>query len=121
MELVQIGSKRDNDSLKKSSKSKIDLTTNHVSEIKIWLVDPTYTQQQISSESMPSAVGGIATFSEANLKLKYPIRLFKYPVGGGTIFKKDLWKEIGGFDEKLKFQDDYDFWLIINKLILPIW
>ena len=44
------------------------------------------------------------------------LRLFKYPVGGGTIFKKDLWKEIGGFDEKLKFQDDYDFWLRINKL-----
>ena len=79
MEFIQIDSKRDNDSLKKLSKPKIDLTTNHVSEIKIWLVDPTYTQQQISSESMPSAVGGIATFSEANLQLKYPIRLFKYP------------------------------------------
>ena len=48
-------------------------------DIKIWLVDPTYTQQQISSESMPSAVGGIATFTEHNLKLKHTIRLFKYP------------------------------------------
>ena len=79
MELIQINSNQNNDESKKLSKPKIDLTTNHVSEVKIWLVDPTYTQQQISSESMPSAVGGIATFSEANLKLKYPIRLFKYP------------------------------------------
>lgn len=47
--------------------------------IKIWLVDPTYTQQQISSESMPTAIGGIATFAEKNLHLKYSIRLFKYP------------------------------------------
>ena len=36
--------------------------------IKIWLVDPTYTQQQISSESMPAAIGGIATFTEKHLK-----------------------------------------------------
>ena len=49
------------------------------SEIKIWLIDPTYTQQQISHESMPSAIGGIATFTEKHLKLKHSIRLFKYP------------------------------------------
>ena len=47
--------------------------------IKIWLVDPTYTQQQISSESMPAAIGGIATFTEKHLKLKHKIRIFKYP------------------------------------------
>ena len=47
------------------------------SEIKIWLVDPTYTQQQISSESMPSASGGIATFTEKQLQLKLAIRIFK--------------------------------------------
>ena len=46
---------------------------------KIWLVDATYTQPQISSETMPSAVGGIATFAEKHLHLKEPIRLFKYP------------------------------------------
>ena len=79
VELIQIDPKQDNDATKKLSKPKIDLTTNQVSDIKIWLVDPTYTQQQISSESMPAAIGGIATFSEKNLKLKYPIRLFKYP------------------------------------------
>jgi len=41
---------------------------------------------------------------------------FKYPVGSGTIYKKSIWKKVGGFDEKLKYQDDYDFWLKINKI-----
>jgi glycosyltransferase involved in cell wall biosynthesis len=41
---------------------------------------------------------------------------FKYPVGSGTIYKKSIWQKIGGFDEKLKYQDDYDFWLKINKI-----
>ena len=49
-------------------------------------------------------------------KVSNYLKLFKYPVGSGTIFKKSLWQEIGGFDEKLKYQDDYDFWLRINKL-----
>ena len=46
VELIQIDPKQDNDATKKLSKPKIDLTTNQVSDIKIWLVDPTYTQQQ---------------------------------------------------------------------------
>ena len=76
MTLIKIGS--GNEKKTTEQKSVINLKTKH-NDIKIWLVDPTYTQQQISSESMPSAVGGIATFTEQNLKLKYPIRLFKYP------------------------------------------
>ena len=41
---------------------------------------------------------------------------FNYPVGSGTIYNKEIWKKIGGFDERLKYQDDYDFWLKINKI-----
>ena len=33
-----------------------------------------------------------------------------------TIYNKEIWEKIGGFDEKLKYQDDYDFWLKINKI-----
>ena len=40
----------------------------------------------------------------------------KYPYGSGTIFKKVLWEKVGGFNEKIKYQDDYDFWLRLNKL-----
>ena len=76
MSLIQIDSKHDG--VKEKSPS-INLEIEKPSNIKIWLVDPTYTQQQISSESMPSAVGGIATFTEKNLKLNNSIRIFKYP------------------------------------------
>ena len=36
-------------------------------------------------------------------------------MGSGTIFNKSVWSSVGGFDEKLYYQDDYDFWLRINK------
>ena len=32
------------------------------------------------------------------------------------MIKKSLWKKVGGFNEKNFYQDDYDFWLKINKL-----
>jgi len=45
----------------------------------IWLADLTYTQQQISAELIPQAIGGIAAFTEARCGIGRPIRLFKYP------------------------------------------
>jgi len=55
------------------------------------------------------------------IKIKYQTNeliesKFNYPVGSGTIYNKKIWKKIGGFDERLKYQDDYDFWLKINKI-----
>ena len=76
MSLIQIDSE---DKKTKDTPNPINLNIEKESEIKIWLIDPTYTQQQISSESMPSAIGGIATFTEKHLKLKHAIRIFKYP------------------------------------------
>ena len=67
MTLIKIDSK--NNQTKEVLKP-VNLDIEKESEIKIWLVDPTYTQQQISSESMPSAVGGIATFTEKHLNLE---------------------------------------------------
>jgi glycosyltransferase involved in cell wall biosynthesis len=43
--------------------------------------------------------------------------IFKYPMGSGTIFSKKLWSSVGGFNEKLFYQDDFDFWLKIKKEI----
>jgi hypothetical protein len=45
----------------------------------IWLADFTYTQQGISADLIPAAIGGIALFSERKLSLQRQIRLFKYP------------------------------------------
>ena len=67
--------------------------------------------------------GNLRIVSELNKKILYRnqyVSFFnkklKYPYGSGTIFKKILWEKVGGFNEKIKYQDDYDFWLRLNKL-----
>lgn len=50
-----------------------------------------------------------------NQKVKGIKKFFCYPVGSGNLFKKKLWEDIGGFNEKIYYQDDYDFWLKIVK------
>jgi len=49
-------------------------------------------------------------------KLNNFYSIFQYPVGSGTIYKKKIWNKIKGFDENIKYQDDYDFWLKIKKI-----
>ena len=49
-------------------------------------------------------------------KINSNLKLFSYPHGSGSLLKKSLWKKVGGFNEKSFYQDDYDFWLKINKL-----
>tara|TARA_Y100000591_G_C21837945_1_gene703742 strand:+ start:2157 stop:2834 length:678 start_codon:yes stop_codon:yes gene_type:complete len=49
-------------------------------------------------------------------KLNSIFSVFRYPVGSGTIFKKKLWNLVGGFNEQIYYQDDYDFWLKIKNL-----
>ena len=48
--------------------------------MKIWLADLTYTQQSISSDVVPAAVGMIAEYTEKMLGNKISkIKIFKYP------------------------------------------
>lgn len=78
MDLIQINSLKE----KRITREKSSSTTFHPisnQNVSIWLADLTYTQQQISSESMPSAIGGVASYAEKKLNLKNPIQLFKYP------------------------------------------
>ena len=92
MSIIQIDSKKNG--VKEKSIS-INLEIEKPSDIKIWLVDPTYTQQQISSESMPSAIGGIATFTEKNVELNNSIRIFKYPEKLAMALEKEIPDVIG--------------------------
>ncbi len=46
---------------------------------RVWLCDLTYTQQTISSDVMPAAVGGIATYAQKKLGDRIEVRLFKFP------------------------------------------
>ena len=48
--------------------------------MKIWLADLTYTQQSISSDVVPAAIGMIAEYTEKTLGNKVKkIEIFKYP------------------------------------------
>ncbi len=47
--------------------------------MKIWLADLTYTQQSISSDVVPAAIGMIAEYTEQRLPSLEKIKLFKYP------------------------------------------
>lgn len=47
--------------------------------VQIWLCDLCYTQQIVSAEAMPMAVGGIATFCESYVDPAPEVRVFKYP------------------------------------------
>lgn len=33
------------------------------------------------------------------------------PVGSGALYRRVLWEKIGGYDESLRYQEDFDFWL----------
>ena len=58
--------------------------------------------------------GNLITVKKQNINF---IKSFtKYPLGSGTIYKKNIWEQLGGFDEKIQYQDDYDFWLKIKRL-----
>lgn len=63
----------------------------------VWLADLTYTQQTLSSELMPAAVGGIATFCDANVSLVRPTRVFKYPERLIAALESDGVPDIIGF------------------------
>ena len=48
--------------------------------MKIWLSDLTYTQQTISSDIVPAAIGMLAEYLEKEIgKNKVEINLYKYP------------------------------------------
>jgi radical SAM superfamily enzyme YgiQ (UPF0313 family) len=47
--------------------------------VKVWLCDLCYTQQIVSAEVMPMAVGLIATFAESYVDPAPETRIFKYP------------------------------------------
>jgi len=45
----------------------------------VWLCDLTYTQQTIVADTIPMAIGCIASYTESQLDFVEPIKLFKYP------------------------------------------
>ena len=46
-------------------------------------------------------------------KINPIFKKFQYPHGSGCLFKKKIWLNVKGYNEKIYYQDDYDFWLKI--------
>lgn len=114
MELINITTKKD-----RETKTDVNLKNLkvHDSDTRIWLIDPTYTQQQISSESMPNAIGGISTYAEQLLELKNPIELFKYPEEMIKTIQEEGMPDILGFSNYIwNFQLSLSLIRIIKKI-----
>lgn len=62
-----------------------------------WLADLTYTQQTISAETMPQAIGGLATYAATKLDLAHPMRVFKYPEALAAALEEDGPPDVIGF------------------------
>lgn len=82
----------------------------------LWLSDLTYTQQQISSDVMPAAVGGLATFCLANLDPPPATRLFKYPEKLIATLQKTGAPQMAGFSNYVwNFELSYGFAQLIKR------
>ena len=86
------------------------------SDLEIWLCDLTYTQQTIAADVIPNAIGGICTFSEENLTLRKPIRLFKYPEKLIEALDEGLRPDVIGFSNYVwNFTLAYRFAALLKK------
>lgn len=65
--------------------------------LRVWLADLTYTQQAVSSEIMPQAIGGLATYAATRMSLAEPIRIFKYPEKLADALRDDPPPDVIGF------------------------
>ncbi|MDQ1273371.1 MAG: hypothetical protein QG591_2001 [Planctomycetota bacterium] len=82
--------------------------------IKVWLCDLTYTQQVISSEVMPAAVGEIATYCESHISPPPATRLFKYPEKLIGAFRTEQPHVIGFSNYVWNAQLSYEFAKVIK-------
>ena len=44
------------------------------------------------------------------------MKFFNHPIGSGNLYRKQIWKKIDGYNEKLKFKDDVYFWIKLNDI-----
>ncbi|MBI3088217.1 MAG: cobalamin B12-binding domain-containing protein [Candidatus Omnitrophica bacterium] len=72
------------------------MDTDGAANTKIWLVDFTYTQQVIASETMPNAVACLGTFLKIALPAPLEVRVFKYPEKVLEALQDD-WPHLIGF------------------------
>ena len=90
--------------------------------MEVWLCDLTYTQQSISSDAIPYAVGGIASYINAKTNLDLALKVIKYPEDLAKKIEKIAEGEIKppefiGFSNYLwNFNISYRFASLIKEL-----
>lgn len=45
--------------------------------------------------------------------------LERSPVGSGALYRREVWEILGGYDESLRYQEDFDFWLKVAERFQP--
>jgi radical SAM superfamily enzyme YgiQ (UPF0313 family) len=84
--------------------------------MRIWLCDLTYTQQTISSDVMPAAVGHIATYTAKHLGEGVDIRVFKFPEKLAQALANDPLPQLIGFSNYIWNRDlSSEFARVIKK------
>lgn len=66
-------------------------------DLTVWLADLTYTQQAISADLIPQAVGGIGAYTESRVDMARSIRIFKYPEKLAAALAQDGFPDVIGF------------------------
>lgn len=83
---------------------------------KIWICDLTYTQQTVASDTIPMAIGCLATYTEKKLPWLNPIKIFKYPQKLCDTIEKEGFPEVMCFANYVwNFKLSYEFVKLIKK------
>ena len=82
----------------------------------IWICDLTYTQQTVASDTIPMAIGCLATYTEKQLPWLNPIKIFKYPQKLCDTIEKEGFPEIMCFANYVwNFNLSYEFTKFVKK------
>ncbi len=86
------------------------------SDPQIWICDLTYTQQTVASDTIPMAIGCLATYTEKQLPWLNPIKIFKYPQKLCDTIEKEGFPEIMCFANYVwNFNLSYEFTKFVKK------
>lgn len=94
---------------------KSNLTFSY-SNPKVWICDLTYTQQTVASDTIPMAIGCLATYTEKQLPWLNPIKIFKYPQKLCDTIEKEGFPEVICFANYVwNFNLSYEFAKLVKK------
>jgi hypothetical protein len=62
-------------------------------------------------------VDGAVIATHRRLRINQEVELLDRPsLAAGAMFRRSVWEQVGGYNEKLSHQEDYDFWIKLTKV-----